>query len=331
MTAASLMTPSQGSTLVLSPSALTTWMRCPRQYFYKHVLWLRAEPNEAAHLGTLMHAVFEAFHRGLPSTGHHPGPLVTLIDKLADDTLTDAAFAETFCVSSRRPLQAWQALGKLQRLSFVEQFYDAVNDLVNHGYFELDVIEALSEFRFEETTLPGLAGMRFKGTVDALLLDRAGGWHLLDYKRYGPGRFATKPDRARVSYAHCLEPLPPDATSHLERFASTDSRPRDYQLVLYSWLAESHAELMARGPLVEVALQLVRPQLADRPENGAIKLPLPLETLQARRHALADDIQRYLINPLLAAHQGEAPFETVSQPDICKRCDFNTICPGAAA
>jgi hypothetical protein len=74
--------------------------------------------------------------------------------------------------------------------------------------------------------------------------------------------------------------------------------------------------------LDSVALQIVRPGFADNPAQGAIRLEIPAEAIETNKQQLIEDIQRYIVDPIL---DSEA-FQTNPNRMACGSCGYYGIC-----
>jgi len=76
-----------------------------------------------------------------------------------------------------------------------------------------------------------------------------------------------------------------------------------------------------QGQLVGVALQVIRPAFPDNPNQGAIRLSLPAEAIEAQKARMLADINRYVVKPILSA----GAFDANPGP-ACSGCGYTGIC-----
>jgi superfamily I DNA/RNA helicase len=314
-------------TITLSASSIKTYMTCPRQFYYKHLLRLPQSSSEAAALGTLVHRVMEVFNTQADRTNYTPERLKTLVDTLflfsdSPDTFLEAGFTE-------QDARKLSVLSHLTLISLRERLSEAVDDLVRKGYFQrygqLRQVEA--EKMLRDITLEGLERCRLTGVVDALIQLEDGRWDILDYKTFSTA-YGTAVDRCEQHFRSTLEPLSEaEGLTHGERFAATRSRsyPKDYQLPLY-YLA-CNQDPLYRGKLRSVALQIVRPAFPERPEQGAILLEIMADEVEAKKEQLISDIRRFIVDPILSGDS----FEANPNPDACGFCAYAGICQSGDA
>lgn len=313
--------------LTTSPTAISTYMKCPRQYYYRHLLGLPSKGTVSASLGTLVHKVMELFN-----SQTQPGEYTV-------ERLTDLAEA-LFCFETEPNRFHLAGYGERERRELTEMSRLAVDalrvrllasiaDLKDKGYFDrygtMKAVYAERELR--EVEIDGIARCRFKGKMDAVIQLADGHWEVIDYKTYGASKYATQWDACDQNFQKVLEPLPDDADlSHAERFVGQMSAayPVDYQLPLY-YLA-CRQDPLFQGQLEGVSLQLVRPQFPKNANQGAIRLGISATDLEAKRTQLVADIQQYVVNPILGSPVFQAD---PASGDACGYCAYAAICEGS--
>lgn len=309
-------------TLYLSASHLKTWMTCPRQFFYKHLLKLHAGDSPEATLGSLIHKLFEVFNRQAGDEPYTAGRLRTLACKMFE-TMDDA---EAFSEAGFDPtdLRRLHGLGPLARHDLRQRLLQSIEDLEAQGYFRRygEVKSIQPERELLGVSVPGIENCQFKMALDAVMELPDGRWEIIDYKTYRNAYGHTAVATCESNFKKTLEPLPEDALSHRERFRSKLSPvyPQDYQLPLYYLASRQLPEY--QGRLRGVAMQIVRPAIPDPPGQGAIRLELTAEEIEAQADQLTHDINRYLIQPL----RGSTVFYTNPDPTACRQCGFFDIC-----
>jgi ATP-dependent exoDNAse (exonuclease V) beta subunit len=306
----------------LNASSMKTYMACPRQFYYRHVLRLPQPGSEAASLGSLIHRVMEVFNTQATTKPYTAERLKTLAEAmfLFQDDL-DAFFAIGF---QEDDLQTLRKLSPLSVEALRQRLLKSIHDLERKGYFERyrQPRQVQPEKRLEDFKLEGIERCRFSGTVDALVQLADGRWDILDYKTFRSA-YSVGVDTCQKRFQETLDPLPEDEDlTHAERFASkmSGTYPKDYQLPLYYLACQQDPAY--RGQLDSVALQIVRPGFADNPAQGAIRLEIPAEAIETNKQQLIEDIQRYIVDPIL---DSEA-FQTNPNRMACGSCGYYGIC-----
>lgn len=309
--------------LSISPTAITRYMQCPRQYYYKHLLGLKEPGSVAASLGTLIHRVMEAFNSQTPPGEHTPQRL----REVAEAFFGFEDNPHSFYMSGfgERERQTLSHMSPLTVHALRQSLLAAIEDLTEKGYFDrygtLNAIYAERELK--EVTLAGLERCRLSGKMDAVIQLANGRWEVVDYKTYGAGKYATRWELCEQRFEATLEPLPDDPElPHYQRFANklNPTYPIDYQLPLYYWASQQDKSLS--GGMAGVALQLVRPQFADNPDQGSIRLQLAAEELDAHRDRVLQDIQAHVVDPILSSEH----FLPVPESGACAYCAYAGIC-----
>ncbi|WP_373532769.1 PD-(D/E)XK nuclease family protein [Vampirovibrio sp.] len=309
--------------LITSPTAIGNYMKCPRQFYYKHLLGLPEAGNVAASLGTLVHKVMEVFNSQTPVGEYTPQRLIDIAEALFDfETNPDHFYLSGF---GEREMRELSQMSPLSRSALKSRLLASIEDLKEKGYFDrYGTLKAVhAEKAFNSVTIEGIARCRFKGKVDAVIQRADGLWEVIDYKTYGPGKYGTRWALCEEKFQKTLAPLPDEeAMPHAERFAEkmNGSYPLDYQLPLY-YLA-CLGDPAYGNQLAGVSLQLVRPQFPDNPEQGAIRLGISAEALAAQQAQLTQDIQTYIVNPILESQQ----FAATPAVGACDYCAYAGIC-----
>lgn len=319
-------------TLSLSASSIKAYMTCPRQYYYRNLLFLPQESGAAAVRGSLTHRVFELFNRTAQAGNHTVERFKALIDIMTRvDEDPDAFEAAGFSPRDARQLIS---LGPIGLWDFKAHLLASADDLERKGYFRryanLRQIEA--EKKLRDVVVAGLGERcRLRGSVDALIetTDDGGktGWDVLDYK--------TSNSAYGISLSGCQErflegllaPLPGDpALSPLERFAGkmNPSYPADYQLPLYFLALRQDPRY--RDSLRHFAMQMVRPVFPGKEEQGAIRLDVAADELAAVEAELVDELRRFVVEPILS----DSTFAPTPSPSACDHCAYRGICDAVA-
>ncbi|MGE0200811.1 MAG: PD-(D/E)XK nuclease family protein [Candidatus Melainabacteria bacterium] len=329
-----------GDTLRLSNAALKNYMICPRLFYYRQVLFLPPPGQPALSLGLLVHRLLEwlntTYEPGNPELGYHAARLQQQIERIFVplETLADDPARQAHVVACGLKEADWKLmapLGPLGWAAFAEETLAAVSDMAARGYFARygQPRQIVAEAGFEMPA-PFWSTQDhpvvLSGYIDALIQDEAGHWHIVDYKRFGSGVFATKPETCRAQFlTRLLTPLQ-DTAGFDERLNS--AYPVDYQLPLY-WLAFQQSDTLAAfragGPLRDLSIQLIRPAFASNPDQGAIELSVEASVLADAMPALTEEIRERIIQPL-----GQATHFAIRPGPACARCAYAAICEGPA-
>jgi hypothetical protein len=308
--------------LRLSPSALSSYYRCPRQFYYGSVLRLSSESGPQAQLGILVHRVMEAFNKGFVEgafEAYSLENLLTVLDQLFDPETVDTG----------NKLPELVTLNKLARLELQNKLKLSFEDMAEKGYFHRTVHTVEAEKSIQINTantinpIEKLERCELVAKLDALIQDESGLWDIVDYKYYGPNRYKGKtPSDGKMadSLLHALSPLDPNANHHAERFKSTESKPRDPQLPFYYLLSQQDECL--KGKVKQVSLQLIRPPFPDNPAQGAIALTLDPQRIEEGLSDWISDLRQYVVDPALSA----SVFEAVPTKQSCGSCSYTTVC-----
>lgn len=309
-------------TVSLSASSMKTYMTCPRQFYYRHLLRLPQVGNEAASLGSLIHRVMEVFNTQATTQPYTASRLKMLAETMflfKEDP--DAFFAIGF---QDDDLHELRKLSPLSLSTLRQRLLESIDDLERKGYFERysTLKQVQPEKRLDSFQVEGIERCRFSGTIDALVQLADGRWELIDYKTFR-NAYSVGVDTCDKRFRETLDPLPEDEDlTHAERFASkmSGAYPKDYQLPLYYLACEQDPAY--RGQLSSVALQIVRPGFPDNPAQGSIRLELSAEAIEASKQRLVEDIRRYIVDPIL----GSEVFETNPSRMTCTGCGYYSIC-----
>jgi superfamily I DNA/RNA helicase/CRISPR/Cas system-associated exonuclease Cas4 (RecB family) len=313
---------SQEDALVLSPSAIKTYMACPRQFYYAKLLKLPQESSPAATFGQIAHRLMERFNRTFEPGNYTAERLSDLGKQLfAKARHADALLALGFPVEVHRH---FESLSELALMETRLRLLASIDDMARKGFFEryghAKAIEA--EVTLPAIAIPGLIGCLIQGTADALVQFEDDRWEILDYKTYSANKFNTGLDRCQSNFEkYALAALPQDeALTPAQRFADKckPDYPADYQLPLY-FLAFNE-DPRFHGKISGAAIEMIRPQFPDKPEQGSIRLALSAEKITDAAPQLLADLQQYVVNPL----RSSLTFAT--NPASCQYCSYVAVC-----
>ncbi len=311
------------ATLSISPTAITRYMQCPRQYYYKHLLGLKEPGSVAASLGTLIHKVMEAFNSQTPP-GEHTSQRLR---EVAEAFFGFESDAHAFYMAGfgERERQTLSQMTPLALYTLRQSLLASIEDLTEKGYFDrYGTLKAIyAERELKAVVLSGLERCRLTGKMDALIQLADGRWEVIDYKTYGASKYGTRWELCEQRFEATVDALPDEPElPHHQRFANklNPSYPIDYQLPLYYWASQQDKTLT--GGMAGVSLQLVRPQFPDNPSQGSIRLGLSADVLDAQREQVLSDIQAHVIDPILSTEH----FPPVPESGACDYCPYAGIC-----
>ncbi len=311
--------------LTLSASSIKTYMKCPRQFFYKHVLSLKGEGSLAMTTGNLTHKVMELFNiRFQEGKGdYNVETLKVQADALFLFDINPEQFeAAGYTERERRDLNE---LSPISQATFRERLDESIMDLERKGYFHryASPQQVIAEMKLNQMQLPELPDCQFSGAVDALIQRQDGLWDILDYKTFRSAYSAKKLTTCDDKFQTSVDALPIESDlSHEARFKEKlDPKfPTDYQLPLYFYACDQLPTYA--GQLNGVNLQIIRPQFPDSPEQGAIRVDLAAETLQTNRTQVLADIRDYIVMPI----QNAQDFPINPSAQQCAQCNYLNIC-----
>ncbi len=287
----------------ISATALDTYLDCPLQFYYAHVLGLRereevGEDMEKKDLGTLVHAILEDYFTPLVGRRLKPSDL----DRESLEAAIDARFAQEF----GRDLAGSAYLMKRQTRAHLGDFLER---------YQVPVVQAFArakggvrilnlEQRFERVRRVGERAFHLSGKADRTET-RGGGLWVLDYKTASN----------RDNYAIDFETL------DLGRRSTWNEAVASLQLPFYTLLL---SEIHGR-PAEDIHgsfLMLGQSRLGVQTEFS----PYEEEDAEERRRQVG--IMKSLIDRLLA-ELGDAsvPFDPASASDrTCGWCDYRVLC-----
>lgn len=239
----------KNETLKLSPSAISSYLKCPKKYYFKSLLNLKEQSTFAANYGNIVHAVFEVFNSKYLDK-YNKDTILVLKDILFDslenpETALEVGFKHL-------DIDLINASETLSLAQMKQNFEEAVAELDKNGFFNTVPEEALCEksFRFE---IPELPQVLFDGRIDAIL-KKGETYEIVDYK-------TGKNKDNELSYA-----LSENGVNFLTKTGKEPSnigdyqRKYDYQIPIYYLAAQNAPELsQIKDKISSLGLQYVRP------------------------------------------------------------------------
>jgi PD-(D/E)XK nuclease superfamily len=324
-----------GEMLPLSPTGIETYMRCPRQFYYKALLRLpddvEPQSNEgisALLVGQLAHKVLELFNRQVTPQTHTVEHLLALAEPLlaVDRHRHDpppAAFADS------RVYQQFRRLSPLEQAEVKTKILASLADLAPQGYFDRPISQVLPEIRLNNVVLPELPQVNFTLAADALLQRPGGQWDLIDYKTYGSSAFGATSNTNAQKLAATLDPLDEAASTHIERFPKKDlqHKKRLVQLPLYYFAFSANPASVGQEalPIGRLALQVLRPPKDGDPKTGSVTVELPVAEVEAHRTRWLNDLSTGVVRPITQS----GSFDPSPEPAQCASCPYLWLCDSA--
>lgn len=152
--------------IVLSPSRLNDYLKCPRRFFYIKVMGIDIEDKEwdNANFGTVMHAVFETSVRKAKKEGKYPAyeEVITMFKKMMDD--------EAF--SSEAKKEMFLKRGENALRSYYPHFVETSPSKIENIEMTLDAVQVGDDF--------------ISGKIDRIEVNNDGTYELYDYKTGKP-------------------------------------------------------------------------------------------------------------------------------------------------
>ena len=236
--------------LKLNPSAISTYLKCPKKYYFKGLLNLKEQSTFAANYGNIVHAVMEVFLSKYLDSFNKSAMLVLsdiLFNSVEDsETTLQAGFSQLI-------IDLVAATEKLALAQMRMNFEDAIEELDKNGWFNCAPEKAFCEISFSFRA-PELGGVVFDGRIDAML-EKNGEYSIVDFKtgknkdndlnyalsEYGVN-FFTKTGRT-----------PANIEDYQKKY--------DYQIPIYYLASQNSASLKDfKGKVTKLGLEYVRPK-----------------------------------------------------------------------
>lgn len=148
--------------IVLSPSRLNDYLKCPRRFFYIKVMGIDIEDKEwdNANFGTAMHAVFENAVRIAKKSGQYPSFEEAL--KLFKSLMEKVAF------STDAKREMFLKRGETALKNYYPKFVEIPSDRIENIELSLDAVQVGDDF--------------ISGKIDRIEVNKDGTYELYDYK-----------------------------------------------------------------------------------------------------------------------------------------------------
>lgn len=297
--------------LKLNPSAISTFQKCPRKFFYKNLLNLKEPYTFAASYGTVVHAVFEVLNRRFLNS-YNIETAMELADVLFDsaknpENSLKAGFKET-------DIELIKAADELSIAEMKDNFKDALEDFSMSGGFDNPPNSAICEksFTFKLEELPNVL---FDGRIDAILTDGDGGVRVIDYKT-GKDKTNTL-DYAVSEYGVNFKSRTGKDPSNIE----TLQNAYDYQIPLYYFACQNSPELAEfKDKVSSLGLVYIRPKSKD---NGCGEDFVSAEKIEFYKAKIIQNLKETVIEKIV----NETEFK-MNKTFACDSCAYKFLCGG---
>lgn len=297
--------------LKLNPSAINTFLSCPRKYYYKNLLSLKEPSVFAASYGSVVHAVFEVLNR-------------RFLDNFTKDTAL--ALCDVLLNAQEEPQKALAAGFKQIDIDLVEastkldieemktNFKDAIEDFSMSGGFDEPPLSAVCEKSFT-FTLEELPNVVFNGRIDAILSDKDGKYCVVDYKtglnKTNSLSYAISENGVNFMTKTGKEPSNSD----------TLKKSYDYQIPLY-YLACQNSEDLAefKDKISQLGLVYVRPKSKD---GGCDEDFVDAEKIEFYKDKIIQNLKETVIDKIV----NETEFKPAKSYS-CANCGYKFLCDG---
>lgn len=347
----------QGSPIPLSATGIKTYMRCPRQFFYKQWLQLPSVGSAAMVFGRILHTLLEVFHRyyaeqKVAYTAAAMEDVWQQWHQLAEEweqSGEQAAIPAPFTANIYTQWLWEPALVQAELNQLVGQTIEA---MAHSGYFSRPPQVVVPEVSVK-FTWPTVPNAEWIGTIDALFgydSNQKITWDVIDFKHDNPAQWRQVRAASREkSLAAALAPLPqagPDAP-HAKRFKDVDKR--NYQMPLYyaatqadtalhetlQQAVQAQAGKAGNGPVPPVVsavgLQIVRAPIGEQNAAAAaqvacLQVMLPAAVVTSALEDCLTEVGDAVVQPLVvASHLAANPHSR------CQQCDYRYLCPEGLA
>ena len=278
----------------ISPSALSTYINCPLQFYFKEVLRPKMPERletsiESDTFGSVVHGVLEKIYTSFVGKTIDPAGLKTSLSNL--DVLLKAEFDEKYGVHD---LNHGKNLLMVQvAREYVERFVKA--EIIRLKKTPIQLVGL--ELRLESFLKLDGKTIKIKGFVDRLdRLPDTGKLRVVDYKtgKILPGQLKIK---------------------EWDLLLSNQKYSKALQVLIYQWLyGKNHPE----------PHDFMAGLISLRTAQGRfMPVELPDET---DRKTIEEKVEYILKQWFSSLFDPNQPFQQTTDPDHCRFCDFKTVC-----
>lgn len=300
--------------LLLTPSSIDTYLKCPRRFFYRNILKLREDKTTLKTLlGNCIHRILEVFNRNFQQKYTFQN-LLQLFDEFfnLESNLSDDD-SHGFSASDHMNLKS---LSSLERYHLEKMIKSAFCNLETGGYFDIPFKSLCVEERLELDSSFGLTGINLYGRVDLIRQTSDNHIEIVDYKTSRQKYSSSRSETNLKSIFKALEPIDWNENE------TTRYEGRDYQLPLYWLMALSDSRFC--NYTADITIQLVQP--GDWPGKRNITLTVTYDQLKQGMNNLLEVLDRGIIEPIRTTSR----FKPLGNPQKdCKTCSYVSICSGS--
>ena len=295
--------------LRLNASAINTYLKCPRKYYYKNLLNLKEPYTFAASYGSIVHAVFQVLNTKYTDnyTKDTATELANILFDSAknEDRAKQAGFSDT-------DIELVKAASELSLSEMKNNFYDAVADFDYSGGFDHPPVNAVCEKSFF-FTLDELPNVSFDGRIDAIITDSDGQTSVIDYKT-GKDKTNTL-DYAVSEYGVNFKLKTGKDPSNIENL----QKAYDYQIPLYYLAIQNSRDLEEfKDRISQLGLVYIRPKSKD---NGCNEDFISADRLEQYKDKIIQNLKETVIDKILS----ETDFKPEKSWD-CDNCAYKYLC-----
>lgn len=299
---------SNDDTLKLNPSVVSTYLKCPKRYYYKGLLNLKEQSTFAANYGNIVHAVMEVFLNKCLDKYNKQAMLVLsdiLFNSVEEpETALEAGFSELV-------IDLIRATEKLALAQMRMNFENAVDELDKNGWFSTPPEKAYTEVSFSYKT-PELENVLFDGRIDAIL-EKNGEFSIIDFKtgkdkdndlNYAISEYG-------VNFFTRTGKMPANIEDYKKKY--------DYQIPLY-YLASKNAQNLKdfQGKISRLGLEYIRPKNIH---GGCRSDFVPADTVETYKFRIMENLKKTVIDKIREAEE----FEQADNIQ-CAGCTYACLC-----
>lgn len=294
----------------LSASSMTSFLKCPRKFYYTKLLGLKTQSSFSANYGTAVHAVFELIVSKYIE--HFSKEKFLYLGEILFNVKNDrqALIDEGF--DENKVVEELEKLSDLDIEEMRSDFLSAMDNLEEIGYFKEKPLEGLCEKHFE-FELEEIPNVKFNGYIDAIIR-YADGWRLVDYK--------TSKDKPKLSYLFsengvnfCSETRATYNEANIKKY--------DYQIPLYYLACLNSPDLADfKENLSEVGYLYVRPKNSAKGDSWADFMHV--SEIDNYKEKIVENIKTTVVDKIYSMN------DFIPSPDefACQYCDFSEYCNG---
>ena len=297
--------------LKLNPSAINTFLNCPRKYYYKNLLNLKEPSAFAASYGSVVHAVFEVMNKRFLNKYTKDTALSLCEVLLNAQENPQAAFDIGF---SQIDVDLVEASSKLALEEMKNNFKDAIEDYDMSGGFDKPPVEAVCEksFAFQLEEIPNIV---FNGRIDAVLRDDEGNYKIVDYKT-GLNKTNTLSYAISENGVNFLTKTGKEPTNKESLY-----KAYDYQIPLYYLACQNSKDLEEfKGKISKLGLVYIRPKSKD---NGCDEDFINAEEIEFHKDKILQNLKETVIDKIV----NETEFKP-AKSFSCELCGYKFLCDG---